>query len=300
MTDVNGSAVAGNPEGSAAPSGTPEWLGKLDEGTRGVLSTKGWVDPDPVVALGKVAGSYTGLEKLLGHDRAGRTVVLPGEKATPEEVKAFQTKIGVPETADGYKFEVGEGADQNMIAWARGAFHKAGVPASAAAAVVKEWEGFAQAAQKQAEESEIAEKTQAFEEWKGKLGSKFDEHVTLAKKAMSALGIEAEEANKIDELFKSMGRSGLGGVDLLAKLASDYKIGLEDDLKGGGTGAMGVASPEAAMAALRTFDNSEEYLKVAFDKSAPNRAEILAKRQKLYDAAFPQQGDGFTVMGRVS
>lgn len=296
MTDVNGSADAGNPGGNGAP---PEWLGKLDEGARGVLTTKGWADPDPAVALGKVLGGYSGLEKLLGHDRAGRTVVLPGEKATPDEIRAFHSKIGVPETPDAYKFEVGEGADENLLAWARSAFHKAGVPASAAATVVREWEGFAQAAQKRAAEAEAAEKIKAFEEWKASHGPKYEEHVESARKAMKALGINPPEAEQIDDLFKGLGLSGLGGVDLLARLANDYKIGVEGDLIEGRNNGIG-ASPEAAKAALAEFERSEEWLSVAFNKHAPGRDVVLAKRQKLYEAAYPDAGDGITVIGRVS
>ena len=296
MTDDNGSADAGNPGGNAAP---PEWLGGFDEGTRAALTAKGWVDPDPAKVLAKALPSYLNLEKTFGADRAGRTVVLPGEKPTPEEVKAYHTKIGVPETADGYKFEVGEGADENMIAWARGTFHKAGVPASAANAIVKEWEGFAQAAQKQAAEAETAERVKAFDEWKGKHGAKFDEHVGMAKKAMTALGIAPEKAEQIDDLFKAMGQSGLGGVDLLAKLATDYGIGKEADLIEGKSGAFGVGSPEAAKAALRELEASEAYMKVAFDKNAPGRQEMMDKRQKLYDAAYGTKAL-FTSVGRIA
>ncbi len=295
MTDVNGSADAGNPEGNAAP---PEWMGGFDEGTRTALASKGWNDPDPAKVLAKALPSYLSLEKTFGADRAGRTVVLPGEKSTPEEIKAFHSKIGVPETADGYKFEVGEGADEGLMAWARGTFHEAGVPAAAASKVVAKWEAFAQAAQKQQAEAEQAEKVKAFEDWKGKHGAGFDEHVGLAKKAMTALGIMPEDAEKIDDLFRGMGQSGLGGVDLLARLAKDYKIGLESDHIEGKTIGIG-GSPESAKLALRDFEQSEEWLKVAFDKTAANREAVLKKRKELYDRAYPQQGDGFTVMGRV-
>jgi len=51
----------------------------------------------------KMAGS----QKLIGKDR----VVLPGDNATAEEMAAFYTRMGRPETSEGYKFANIEGLD---------------------------------------------------------------------------------------------------------------------------------------------------------------------------------------------
>jgi len=42
-------------------------------------------------------------EKMLG--RKAQAVVIPGEKSTPEEIAAFRTALGVPETPEGYKLK---------------------------------------------------------------------------------------------------------------------------------------------------------------------------------------------------
>jgi hypothetical protein len=66
-------------------------------------AAKGFKDP------AAVAESAYNLEKLIGFDKAGRTLVVPKDDATPDEMRAFHAKLGVPETPDGYKLPLPEG-----------------------------------------------------------------------------------------------------------------------------------------------------------------------------------------------
>jgi len=284
MTEQIGSAVAGNPEGNAAPP-QEDWKASLPDDIKAAPSLASIKD---IPALAK---SYVSAQQLIGAKR----IALPSEKATPDEIKEFHRAIGVPENVEGYKIEL-EGADPALLDGFRAAALEAGVPAGSAAKLAAWYDGIGKAAQ----QAQIAENTKAVEEWKGKLGNKFEEHVGAAKKAMGALGLKPEQVDKFDDMLKATGADGVWGVDILAKLAIDYKIGMEHDALGGNTsGAIGTTSPEAAKAALAEFEKSDEWLKVAFDKSAAGRDVVLAKRQKLFDAAFGTKAL-FTSVGRVS
>lgn len=69
------------------------WRDGLDDGLKKVAEKFN----TPADAL----KSYSELE-----GRLGKSVVIPGRDAKPEEVAAFHKKLGVPESPDGYKFEL--------------------------------------------------------------------------------------------------------------------------------------------------------------------------------------------------
>lgn len=72
-------------------------------------------------------------------------LVVPGKDADEETVKAFRTKLGVPESPDGYEFpappegqELTEVEKQSQQQWAQ-RFHELGVPKDAASKLVEAW-----------------------------------------------------------------------------------------------------------------------------------------------------------------
>ncbi len=93
------------PEPTPTPTPAPaaSWVDSLADPLKGVAINKGWKDP------GQAVQSYDELSRLFGADKAGRTVMLPGDKATPEELAAFRTKLGVPTDAAGYELKMPEG-----------------------------------------------------------------------------------------------------------------------------------------------------------------------------------------------
>lgn len=146
MTDVQanaGSVDAGNPAPAAAPvavSGSPatgatDWLtGLQDEGNRKAVESKGWKSADDAVR------SYTELEKRFSETSA-KAVTIPGENATPEEIAAFNKRMGVPDTVDGYQFTMPEGLppdlpyDNETAKSFKEFAHKQGIPPKMAQAI---------------------------------------------------------------------------------------------------------------------------------------------------------------------
>ena len=102
------------------------WYGELAEDTAPEL--KDWIEnkafADPVTAL--QSGFNT--EKLIGLEKAGRTVVMPKDENDTEGLAAFRTKMGVPDSADGYELPVAEGQSEVYLKAMSTAFHEAGMP----------------------------------------------------------------------------------------------------------------------------------------------------------------------------
>lgn len=155
--------------------------------------TKGFKDPE------SLAVSSMNLEKLLGADRAGRTVVLPKDENDVEGRKAFLSKLGVPDTPDAYNLPVPEGGNTDFAKTAADWFHKAGVPPQAARAVSEAWNGYVQKAMADEEAAALAQSQQELEAVKGEWGQKFDENSELARRYVKASGLTGEQLTAIEQ-----------------------------------------------------------------------------------------------------
>ncbi len=84
--------TAATPEATAAPAVEKSWVDDLPEDLRKADTLKKFKDP-----TGAIKG-YIELEKQLG-----KSIKVPTDKSTPEEIEAFYTKIGRPESRGGYE-----------------------------------------------------------------------------------------------------------------------------------------------------------------------------------------------------
>jgi len=83
---------------------------------------------------------FANTQKLLGK----KGVIVPGEKATPEEISVYHKALGVPDTEDGYEFTVPEGmqltdqdkAEEKAV---RALMRKHGIPKKAAEGFVADY-----------------------------------------------------------------------------------------------------------------------------------------------------------------
>lgn len=119
------------------PNEGEPWYGELAEDTAPEL--KDWITnkafADPITAL--QSGFNT--EKLIGLEKAGRTVVMPKDENDTEGLAAFRTKLGVPDSPDGYELPVPEGGSEDFSKVASTWFHEAGVPKAAAVSIAEKW-----------------------------------------------------------------------------------------------------------------------------------------------------------------
>src|SRR5687767_15392619 len=75
---------------------TPWYDGVANPELKGWIASKGFADP------AQAAESAWNLERLIGHDKAGRTIVMPKDDKDVDGWKALNSKLGEPADAAGY------------------------------------------------------------------------------------------------------------------------------------------------------------------------------------------------------
>lgn len=278
---MTGSAAQGAGEGGGNAGGGGQaaaagfdWAASLGDGAKDLLpvvQTKGWKGPADAVK------SYTELESTLGRDR----VVLPGKDAKPEEWDAVYAKLGRPATPDAYGFKPPQGIpegvyDPKFASWAQTAFHKAGLSPRQAQAVHDEFvrmsiEGH------NARVGEIKSKGDAGEaELRKEWGADYDKHVEAGRRAAKALGVEAEDLDRIESAI---------GMPKLLKLFANVggRMG-EDTAVGAGGG--GLRDPAGELADLNRRSAAESAKDPAW-ASTPEGQQVERRRLELYAKLHP-------------
>lgn len=262
----DGSAGAG---GSGDGDGGAPWYSDLPVEMHPTIQTKGWKDPAAVV------DSYVNLEKLLGADRAGRTITLPTDKSTPEEIAAFQAKLGVPEKADGYEIKLPEGADPTFANSMRAAFKEAGIPKAAGekiASIYQQQEAAAQQAFIQQSDADVRA-------LQGEWGTEFEGNLEIAGQGARALGLGDPKLR--DSLERAVGtKNMLTMLHRVGQMVSEHggpRLGSD-----GSKGATFGLTKEAADSRIEQLKNDAEF---QARLQSPN-AKVREKAMEEWAAAF--------------
>ena len=266
-------ALATPPPAAAAPVAAPAWLPGADETLVGYVQNKGWTEPKQIL------DSYVNLEKLLGADRAGNTVVLPKPDAPKAELDAFFNKLGRPAEPTGYKIPVPEGTTPEFANAAAARMHELGVSKTAGEALASWWNeqaAAAQTAQKATLDASIAADDAAL---KTAWGAAFQQNVAVAQAAVRALGVDKATIDKLE-----------AGMGLKATMEFFHKIGAKtgesDFVSGSGTERFGNAlTPGQAQAKIAELKGDREWVA----KFARGDAHARAELTKLTAFAFPEQ-----------
>lgn len=201
MTEENGSAPAGNPP--AGGGETPWFESFQDSQVKEWTAVKGWKSPEAA------AQSAWHLEKLLGADKAGRGVVWPKDETDAEGWKQIYSKLGRPETPDGYELKVNDGDDDSFLKAIVPKMHELGLPKKTAQELAKfqnEWV----AQYREAQESEAADlSNRQFESLQKEWGKDFERNAEMSRRAIAVAGLTKEQAEAVE---------GALGVDVAAKV----------------------------------------------------------------------------------
>lgn len=180
-------AAAPSPGATGTTAANDAWYAKLTPENQGWLEKKGWNKPD---SLETVVKGYAELERTY---RSGDKVVWPKDENDTEAWKALHTKLGVPESAEKYKFP--EGVDAEQIKAIAPELHKLGISQTQAEGLAKLDLGRMQQAMEQQQHAWTDDQQKAMDKLNGEWGGKSAEEIEYNRRAMRALGISVEEAN---------------------------------------------------------------------------------------------------------
>lgn len=266
-----GGQGGGGAAGGAA-GGTPpafDWnTGLTDEATKSWVTTKGYKDP---AALAFAAMNQ---EKLLGVP-ADKIIKLPTDDK-PESWKPVWSRLGVPETADGYKLPVPEGDKGEFAKQAAAWFHEANIPAAAAAKLAEKWNAFTADQAKAASDAAIAKGAEQHEALKKEWGAAYEQNLGIAKKAAAAFGWDQA---KIDALQSALGYDGV------MKFAHEIgtKVGEDGFVSGGGANPGGVMTPAQAQSEIALLRKDADFTA----RLLKGDAEAKRKWDGLHKMAYP-------------
>jgi hypothetical protein len=205
------------------------------------------------------------MAKVVGQKQVVQGLQVPGENATPEELKSFYSQLGVPESPDKYTLpedvQLFEGAD---IATERKAFaeiaHKVNIPPKQAGELFKAY----------------AERmNKFFGESQSKVQAKFDEVLvsTFGKEFQGSLDLAKRGAKSLPD-GASINLEDLTNPVALRALAKLGEYVGEDALIEGGT----AENAESILAEARRIQASDEYIKG--DKTL--HAKVAGMYKKVY------------------
>lgn len=180
---TNGSETQTN--GTAAPAGEKFWYSDLPPELQGNLEKKNWNSP---TALPNLVKSYFELEKQFS---ASDKLMLPKDDTDPKAWDPVYARLGRPESADKYQFP--EGVDANVVKELAPKLHELGITQKQAQALAQLDIQRAQAAQATMAAASKADQDAAMPALQSEWGSKFNENIELARRAMRGLGMNLDQ-----------------------------------------------------------------------------------------------------------
>lgn len=273
-------ALTGQAAEPAAPAPQPEtgnaapWFGELDQDLTGYVENKGWKNPADAIS------GYRNLEKLLGADRAGNTVVLPKD-GDQEGWDNLFSRLGRPESPDKYDFKMPEGGDETLAGWFRENAHKAGLNTKQAGQLFDAWNQFNETFVKESQEKLALQSEQDMRDLKREWGQTFDANIQAGRAAASKFGFTGDDIAAIEQ--------AIGTKAVLQKFAAIGRGFGEDRFEGAGTSSQSFGiTPAAAQAKIAELQSDKSFIAQYTDKHNPGHQQALQKMQQLMNAAYPE------------
>lgn len=192
QTATSGTTQTSAGAGSAASA--PWYAGIEQPDLKGWVESKGFKDP------ASVAESAWNLEKLLGHQQAGRTVVWPKDENDADGWKAVRSRLGVPERPDDYKIPDAL-KDDPLIGAFRELAHGAHVPGAAFEKIVTSMLEKAEALAQQEEATFKSKSASELEALKAEWGNEFDQKAEYARRFLRAEGWDDAKIATYEKTF---------------------------------------------------------------------------------------------------
>lgn len=272
MVDTPPPPPAGGQGDAPPPAGGGAWFDSIPDN-----DLKGWVQNKGFKDVATAVESHRNLEKLIGHDRAGRTVVVPQKWDDPNEVGQFYDKLGRPKAPDGYKLP--DGADKDFGKWAQTTFHEAGLTDRQAALVMEKWGGLVQGKTEAAATAKAAAITADKETLGKEWGAAHDAKIQTARSAVAAFGFDEATVGKLED---ALGYAGV--MKFMANLGE--KVGEARAVNGDGSSPGGPMTPAAAQSQIRELKADPEFTR----KYLSGDFDAKQKLEQLHKWAYPSGG----------
>ena len=246
-------------------------MNELGDELKGFVDNKAWKTPKDM------AESYRNLEKLVG--QKGKPIPAADDA---EGWEKFYNELGRPENPDGYKLDLPQEYNPELVKFFREAAHKSGLNDKQAAAFMERYLDFEHAFMeervKQVETRVTAAQSELRQEW----GAKYDANINLAKRGADALGLEQQEILALEE---SMGQTKFARMFQRIGLAL---CGEDTTPNVQGNSGFGVRTPAQAQARVDELLGRPDYAKAYMDGDKTKMAEINA----LYEQIAAGRGQG--------
>mgnify|MGYP003670006030 FL=1 len=289
MAEEAGSVDAGNPGEATAPSGetsadvtavpgsplTTEpqtsWLdGVIDPSTKAWAEAKGLQNG----SFENVLGSYHNLEKMVGADKAGRTITLLGDDASSEERDAYFNKLGRPESAEQYSVALPEGAiDDTRLNMMRNKAHELGISDAQFSGLAEADAAYLSATQQgmtdKAAVSAVDAEAQLRTEW----GAAFDLKVASIDVAAHKLGMSEDQLNGLREAMGPV--EAMKFVDGLNTKMGDHNFDEGEKI------IPGHKTPEQAEEEFKQLKMNKEFMDAWMDGMHPGHKTAVEKKAAL-------------------
>ena len=271
MTDEAGSVDAGNPEASAAPeapAATGHFLDSVES-----PDLRAWAENKQFPGVEQALNSYRNLEKLMGSDKAGRTVTILGDDATPDQRDTFYNKLGRPESVDGYSFKLAPGSDTGRLDAMRSKAHELGITDAQFSGLANADMEYLGAMQQSMADDAVISRADAEAQLKKEWGAAYELKVASIDVAAAKLGLTDDV---LIGLHKAMGPvEAMKFVDNLNTKIGDHKM------ENGESVMSNHKTPEQARLALSELSMNKEFTDAWLDRMHPGHKAAVEKKSAL-------------------
>ena len=226
------------------PAPDLSWMDALSDEEKAFAGNKAWKTPQHILE------SYRNLEKHLG----AKVRTVPADDDA-EGWNKFYNELGRPETPDGYKFDLPEEYNPELVKFYQDAAHKHGLTKKQADGFLMAYMDLENTVREEMAKQQDVKVMAAQQELKQEWGAKYEENLNLALRGAKTLGLEQTE---ILALENAMGQTKFAKVFQQIGQALCAEDGTPTQTQSGG-GGFGVRTPAQAQARIDELLGRPDY-----------------------------------------
>ncbi len=272
LRDSGAGAGAG---GGAGGGGAADWKAGLPEELRADPSLKDIAD------IPNLAKSFVNAQKMIGTDKIAKPQKTWGDAQWAE----FFAAAGRPESPDKYDFQIqppeGVQIDEAKLGETKKYLHSLGLNTKQAGAAIDYYLKSIGSSQKALSDADLAAKTAATTELKGKWGTNFDNNLQIAQGVVKKFGTP--------ELIEKLTKTGIGDDPAFIQLFHQIGAAILDDTAHGAGSGIFVGDSAKAKAEIDSLKTDKEFMGAFLERSHPGHKAAVERWEGLHQKAFPQK-----------